>query len=252
MCAGCPHRSTLYALKNAVKAVKGDLMNVVVNGDIGCYGLAHAPPMEFEDTYFCMGASIGVSQGMQKFGVDTIAWIGDGTFFHAGIPALQNAVHNGHNIKIVVADNSTVAMTGFQTNPQMGVTATGEKVEPIMIEEIARASGVKHVEVVDPYDLEATEEAFKRMLEVEGVAMVIARRVCAAVAIRQMRPDRPPVYTVDQDVCVGCKMCLNTYGCPALVWDEEAGKAGIDSTLCMGCTSCVQVCPVGAISRRSE
>jgi indolepyruvate ferredoxin oxidoreductase alpha subunit len=252
MCAGCPHRSSLYALKKAVKEVKGDLMNVVVNGDIGCYGLAHAPPMNFEDTYFAMGASIGVSQGMQQMGVDTIAWIGDGTFLHAGIPALQNAVHNGAPIKIVVADNAAIAMTGFQTNAQMGKTATGEKVEPIMIEDIARASGVKHVEVVDPYDLEEAEEAFKRMLRADGVAMVISRRVCAMVAVREMRPNRPPVYQVDLDVCIGCKLCLNTYGCPALMWSEDDRKASIDTTLCMGCECCAQVCPVGAIRRLDE
>jgi len=252
MCAGCPHRSSLYALKKAVKEVKGDLMNVVVNGDIGCYGLAHAPPMEFEDTYFAMGASIGVSQGMQQMGIDTIAWIGDGTFLHAGIPALQNAVHNGADIKIVVADNAAVAMTGFQTNPQMGRTATGDKVEPIMIEDIARASGVKHVEVVDPYDLDAAEAAFKRMLEADGVAMVISRRECAMVAVRNMRPNRPPVYEVNPDICIGCKQCLNNYGCPALMWNEDERKASIDTTLCMGCDSCAQVCPVNAISRRES
>jgi indolepyruvate ferredoxin oxidoreductase alpha subunit len=252
MCAGCPHRSSLYALKNAVKAVKGDLMNIVINGDIGCYGLAHAPPIAFEDTYFAMGASIGVSQGMQQMGIDTIAWIGDGTFLHAGIPALQNAVHNGAPIKIVVADNAAVAMTGFQTNPQMGRTATGDIVEPIMIEDIARASGVKHVEVVDPYDLEATEKAFQRMLKAEGVAMVISRRVCAMVAIREMRPNRPPVNVVNQEICIGCKLCLNSYGCPALIWNEDDKKASIDTTLCMGCDSCAQVCPVNAISRRNE
>jgi len=151
-----------------------------------------------------------------------------------------------------VADNQAVAMTGFQTNPQLGRTATGDKVEPIMIEDIARASGVKHVEVVDPYDLDAAEEAFKRMLGAEGVAMVIARRTCAMVAVRNMRPDRPPVYVIDTDACIGCKTCLSGYGCSALVWDEEAGKASIDSTLCMGCSSCAQVCPVGAISRRDE
>ena len=252
MCAGCPHRSSLYALKQAVKAVKGDLMNVVVNGDIGCYGLAHAPPMAFEDTYFAMGASIGVSQGMKQMGIDTIAWIGDGTFFHAGIPALQNAVHNGADIKIVVADNAAVAMTGFQTNPQMGRTATGNKVDPIMIEDIARASGVKHVEVVDPYDLDAAEAAFKRMMEAEGVAMVISRRECAMVAVRNMRPNRPPVYEVNQEACIGCKQCLSNYGCPALMWNEDERKASIDTTLCMGCDSCAQVCPVGAITRRES
>ena len=252
MCAGCPHRSSIYALKKAVKAVKGDLMNVIVNGDIGCMGLAHAPPMEFEDTYFAMGASIGVSQGMAQMGVDTIAWIGDGTFFHAGIPSLQNAVHNGANIKIVVADNAAVAMTGFQTNPQMGVTATGDKVDPIMIEDIAKVSGVKFVKVVDAYDLKAAEEAFKEMLEFDGVAMVISRRACAMVAVREMRPNKPPTYQVDQDACIGCKLCLNGYGCPALMWNEESGKASIDTTLCMGCDSCAQVCPVKAIKRSDE
>jgi indolepyruvate ferredoxin oxidoreductase, alpha subunit len=249
MCAGCPHRSSIYALKKAVKAVKGDLMNVVVNGDIGCMGLAHAPPMEFEDTYFAMGSSLGVSQGMAQMGIDTIAWIGDGTFFHAGIPSLQNAVHNGANIKIVVADNAAVAMTGFQTNPQMGITATGDKVEPIMIEDIARASGVKFVKVVDAYDMKAAEEAFKEMLEFDGVAMVISRRACAMVAVREMRPEKPVPYVVDQDACIGCKLCLNGYGCPALMWSEESGKASIDNTLCMGCDSCAQVCPVNAIKR---
>lgn len=249
MCAGCPHRSSIYALKKAVKTVKGDLMNVVVNGDIGCMGLAHAPPMEFEDTYFAMGSSIGVSQGMQQLGVDTIAWIGDGTFFHAGIPSLQNAVHNGAKIKIVVADNAAVAMTGFQTNPQMGITATGDKVEPIMIEDIVRASGVKFVKVVDAYDMKEAEEAFKEMLEFDGVAMVISRRDCAMVAVRQMRPNKPVSYVIDEDVCSGCKLCLSGYGCPALMWNDETMKASIDTTLCMGCDSCAQVCPVKAIHR---
>ncbi|HUS77682.1 MAG TPA: indolepyruvate ferredoxin oxidoreductase subunit alpha [Patescibacteria group bacterium] len=248
LCAGCPHRATLYALKNAVKSVKGDLKGVVVNGDIGCYGLAHAPPINFEDTYFCMGASIGVSQGMARVGVDTIAWIGDGTFFHAGIPGLINAVVNGAPIKVVVADNGTIAMTGFQPTPQSGRTAMGKPAKKIMIEEMARAAGVDHVEVVDPYDLEAAEEAFKRLLEADGVVMVIARRLCATEAIRVMRPEKPVPYAVDPDACIGCRICQNSFGCPALIWDDGIGKAKIDSTLCMGCGACSQVCSSGAIA----
>jgi len=90
------------------------------------------------------------------------------------------------------------------------------------------------------------------MLEAEGVAMVISRRECAMVAVRNMRPERPPVNVVDQDKCIGCKQCLNKYGCPALMWNEDERKASIDTTLCMGCDSCAQVCPVGAISRRES
>jgi len=250
LCAGCPHRSSIYALKRAVKAVKGDIHGVVVNGDIGCYGLAWAPPLSYEDTYFCMGASIGVSQGMAQVGVDTVAWIGDGTFFHAAIPGLMNAVQNKTNVKVVVADNGVTAMTGFQPNPQQGVTATGESTKRIMIEDVARACGVEHVEVVDAYDVKAAEASFKRMLQAPGVAMVISRRICATEAVRRMRPNRPVPYEVDEDRCVGCGLCLSTFGCPAFSFDEERKKAGIDPTICMGCGVCSQVCSVSCIERR--
>jgi indolepyruvate ferredoxin oxidoreductase alpha subunit len=247
LCSGCPHRASIHALKKAVRKVKGDLMSVVVNGDIGCYGLAHAPPMSFEDTYFCMGASIGVSQGMARVGVDTIAWIGDGTFFHSGIPSLLNAVYNGLPLKIVVADNGTVAMTGFQPTPQSGKTATGKPAKKVMIEDIARTLGVDIVEVVDPYDLEAAQGAFERMLEAEGVAMVISRRACSMEAVRAMRPEKAVSYIVDDDLCTGCKICLSQFGCPALAWKEESGKAWVDSATCTGCGVCAQVCPLDAI-----
>jgi indolepyruvate ferredoxin oxidoreductase alpha subunit len=247
LCSGCPHRASIHALKKAVRTVKGDLKGVVVNGDIGCYGLAHAPPMSFEDTYFCMGASIGVSQGMARVGVDTIAWIGDGTFFHAGMPSLLNAVYNGSPIKIVVADNGTVAMTGFQPTPQSGKTATGKPAKKVMIEDLARTLGVDHVEVVDPYDLEVAQGAFERMLESEGVAMVIARRACSTEAVRAMRPEKPIPYVVDDELCTGCRICLSQFGCPALAWNEESGKAWVDVAICTGCSVCAQVCPFEAI-----
>jgi indolepyruvate ferredoxin oxidoreductase alpha subunit len=246
LCSGCPHRASIHALKKAVRKVKGSLKGVVVNGDIGCYGLAHAPPMSFEDTYFCMGASIGVSQGMAQVGIDTIAWIGDGTFFHSGLPSLLNAVYNGSPIKIVVADNGTVAMTGFQPTPQSGKTATGKSTKKIMIEDIAKTLGVDHVEVVDPFDLVASQGAFERMLEAEGVAMVIVRQACAMEAVRAMRPDKPVPYVVDDELCTGCKICLSQFGCPALAWNDEKGKAWVDSAVCTGCSVCAQVCPFDA------
>ena len=249
LCAGCPHRATVYALKESVKKVKGDLRSVVVNGDIGCYGLAHAPPLSFEDTYFCMGASVGVSQGMSQVGVDSIAFIGDGTFFHAGIPALINAVYNRHNIKVVVADNQTIAMTGFQPHPESGRTAMGSEAKRIMIEDVAKACGVDSVEVIDPYDLDEAEDAFTRMLKTDGVAMVVARRMCATEAVREMRPRRPAPFRVDPELCIGCKLCLSAFGCPSLSWVDDDAKASIDETLCMGCGVCSQVCPQEAIGR---
>lgn len=138
-------------------------------------------------------------------------------------------------------------MTGFQPHPESGITAAGRPTKRIMIEDLARACGVDHVEVVDPYDLMAAKDAFARLLQVEGVAMVIARRICATQAIKTMRPKKPAPYHVDPEICIGCRLCLSEFGCPALLWIDEEGKAQIDATLCMGCDVCGQVCPQGAI-----
>lgn len=54
LCAGCPHRGLFYEL--------GKRKNVIVNGDIGCYGLGIAPPLSSVDTIICMGASISMAQ----------------------------------------------------------------------------------------------------------------------------------------------------------------------------------------------
>lgn len=56
---------------------------------------------------------------------------------------------------------------------------------------------------------------------------------------------------VDTEVCIGCKKCLST-GCPALRFDNEAKKSGISETDCVGCTVCMQVCPVHAIYKKGD
>ena len=50
--------------------------------------------------------------------------------------------------------------------------------------------------------------------------------------------------TVDQDKCIGCKMCMNI-GCPAISMVD--GKAKVDATQCVGCGVCQQLCKLGAL-----
>jgi indolepyruvate ferredoxin oxidoreductase alpha subunit len=254
MCAGCPHRATSYALKTAVQNVKGDLSKVVINGDIGCYSLVSAPPISFMDTAECMGASISVSQGMAHSETDTvpITWIGDGTFFHSGIPGLINAVYNQAEIKVVIADNSTTAMTGFQENPQTGKTAMGDPTKKIMIEDIAKACGVEFIRVADPNNLAQMIETFEDMLNYNGLSVVISRRLCATEEMRMLRPQRPVPFAVNPDTCIGCKICLTTYGCPSFIWSEDERIMKIDTSLCLGCGVCSQICPVEAIAITKE
>ena len=53
-------------------------------------------------------------------------------------------------------------------------------------------------------------------------------------------------YRIDQSKCIGCHTCMGV--CPAMAISAGAdGKCQIDKTKCMGCGTCASVCPVAAI-----
>ena len=236
LCAGCPHRASFFAVKEAMKGRKA-----VFSGDIGCYTLGNAMPLDMTDTCLCMGAGVTMAQGLHRIEPDAVnfAFIGDSTFFHTGIPGVINAVYNEHDIVVVVLDNSTTAMTGHQPHPGTGKTMMGEVSEKISIERVLEALGVKSVQVVNPLELDAAKQAVARAAEEKGVSAIIFRSPCIAV----VKPNK--ALTVDADKCIGCKICINKLGCPALVM--ENGKAKVEPGLCTGCTLCSQVCPKKAI-----
>jgi len=256
LCPACPHRNTFYAIRRAATP------RAIFPSDIGCYTLGVLPPLKTVDTTIAMGGSIGMAHGLdvalngvpgeekRKTGKEKkiiVATIGDSTFFHTGLPALANAIYNRSNVLIVVLDNLVTAMTGDQPNPSTGQTPHGVG-KRIPIEDVARAMGADYVAVVDPYDIKATERAIREALKVDGVSVVVSRQVCALYKIGQMRRRGMewPIYHVIEDKCTGCKICINAYGCPAIYWDAEKGKAQVDPSMCWGCGGCAQVCPFDA------
>jgi indolepyruvate ferredoxin oxidoreductase alpha subunit len=130
LCAGCPHRASFYIVKTAVKQAlrRGSpYKKAVFSGDIGCYTLGNAQPLDMVDTCLCMGGGITMAQGLNRVEKESLnfAFIGDSTFFHTGIAGVVNAVYNSAEIVIAVLDNSTTAMTGGQPHPGTGSTADG-------------------------------------------------------------------------------------------------------------------------------
>jgi len=250
LCAGCPHRASQYAMKVAGRRVAREQGEgaAIYPGDIGCYTLSYLPPLESMDTTICMGASFGLGNGMaQVCGAPVIAQLGDSTFFHSGMPALVNAVFNKAKLTMVVLDNTATAMTGFQPHPGTGRTATGEATASIKPEDIARACGVKFVEVVDPLEVKHTISVLEQALRHDGPAVVVARRQCAVLELREKRRRGEPTVPlrIDQEKCDACEVCVKLLGCPALIKAED--RVVIDEALCTGCGLCAYVCPHEAI-----
>lgn len=241
LCAGCPHRASFYAVKQAMKGRKA-----VFSGDIGCYTLGNAAPLEMVDTCLCMGAGVTIAQGLHRAEPDAVnfAFIGDSTFFHTGIPGVINAVYNETEMVLIVLDNATTAMTGHQPHPGTGKTMMGSLSEKIDIAAILSAIGVKHIAKADPLQLDSAVQTVREAADFRGVSAVIFQSPCIAVS----KP--APAYKVASDRCTGCKRCIRELGCPAMA--VEGGKAVIDASTCYGCSLCAQVCPFDAIHSREK
>ncbi len=259
-CAGCPHRSTYFAAKRAFRRA-----NPIYASDIGCYSLGINPPFEEADTLIAMGASISMAHGFSRTREEgrAIAFIGDSTFFHTGLPGLANAVYHNTPITVVVLDNLTTAMTGQQENP--GYAPLPDQplgYHPIKIEDVARAMGVKFVEVVDAYDIDTLRKTLEAAAKVDGPAVVVSRAPCELSQWGRGKPGKATPYEVVTDACIACGRCIEEFNCPAILWDvkdfpnaekeQRRPKAMINPMACTGCSACARVCPVNAIVKAEE
>ena len=246
LCAGCPHRGSFYAVKRALGKAPA-----VLCGDIGCYTLGNAKPLDAVDTCLCMGAGITMAQGfaVAEPSKKHVAFVGDSTFFASGLPGIVNAVYNGHDVTVCVLDNATTAMTGSQPHPGTGVTLMGPKRTPVSIERVLQAVGFECIVHADPLDLDASVAASAEALAFEGPSAILFESPC----VQLVRPGAPAA--VDADACTGCKKCITEIGCPGIGFDgdargpksKERGQAFVDASLCNGCGLCTQVCPFGAL-----
>lgn len=254
LCAGCPHRGFFFQLSKK--------KNVVITGDIGCYTLGSAEPLNATDSVICMGASISMGHGakkaFEKNNVDkrVVSVIGDSTFFHTGINSLVHVAYNGGNTVNVILDNRITGMTGHQQNPGTGYTLQGDPANIIDIPQLVKSIGIQHVVSVNPLRLDEMDKALEDAFAFDGPSVIITRWPCVLknfteADIKEFKLEVKKLCHVIEDKCRGCRICTKT-GCPAISFDNETKKAKIDKYMCVGCEVCLQACPFKAIERVGE
>ncbi len=244
MCPGCGHRSAFHAIKQAL-----DGTDITV-ADIGCHTLGHLPPYELGQLLLCMGAATGIGAGLSLFNTSrkVVAFMGDSTFYHAALPGILNAIHNKHNVTMMVMENGTTAMTGHQNHAGTGRNFNTE-VEKIPIRRVLEGFGVEAIFEVDTYQQGRLTELVRQAVDIEGFSVVIARHPCMLKFTRaqRRRPDfEPHRVDIDQSICEQLHTCVAQFGCPSFSLQAD-GRVEINEDLCIGDGSCVQTCPTQAI-----
>jgi indolepyruvate ferredoxin oxidoreductase alpha subunit len=248
-CVGCTHRNVYWAIRKLRRRLKDKL---VVAGDIGCYSLGVFYD-EAMNTMQAMGSGIGTATGLGqlgRFGFDkkVIAVAGDSTFFHACIPGLINARHKNADLTFLILDNSTTAMTGFQTHP--GFTGPEDKYTTVSIKKIVEAIGPDVFEEIDATDIDSTLETLHRVVNTLGLKVLLVNSICRLDKQNKDEDLGPTVY-IDDIVCIGekCKICVAEFACPALEWNNEKNVANVIEHACIRCGACIMICPQSAIRR---
>ncbi len=247
-CPGCPHRGTIWAFRQALQQLRIK-DKIVFNNDIGCYSMAFLPPNEFSDSMLAMGASLGLSSGMELALEDkVIAMVGDSTLYHAALPGIINLIHHNSNVTLFVLDNSVTAMTGQQFNPNSPYNAGGQPARKINMENMFKALGADKIVIMDPYETRDCINTIKDAIQTDGFSVIISRRECALYGDREKKKRGEKIIPSEnvKDTCRGIYACVREFYCPAIIIDESDAKMVIQRDLCDGCLECRQVCPVDA------
>jgi indolepyruvate ferredoxin oxidoreductase alpha subunit len=198
----------------------------------------------------CMGASPGMGSGLSLFNESkkVVAFMGDSTFFHAGLPGIVNAVFNGHDITLILMENGTTAMTGHQDNPATGRNFN-DVTDKIPVRSVLEGLGVRHIHEVDTYQQKKLKELVAKAVEEPGFSVVIARHPCMLKFTREQRRKKgyqARQVSIDQALCDRNHECVAAFGCPTFTRNED-GSVEINADLCIGDGSCIQTCPTSAI-----
>jgi indolepyruvate ferredoxin oxidoreductase alpha subunit len=146
-------------------------------------------------------------------------------------------------------ENGTTAMTGHQDHAASGRNFN-DVTDKIPIHQVLKGFGVEHIFETDTYQQKNLTELVNKAIAVEGFSVVIARHPCMLKFMREQR--RKPGFerrqvSIDQDKCEKFYECVERFACPTFTRNDN-GNITVNPDLCVGDGSCIQTCPLAAIT----
>lgn len=174
LCRDCPYEP----LAEVIRQVSAEFARPpVVVADPGCGVRLSGEPHHLVDVKYSMSSAIGIAAGIvtadpaQK----VIALPGDSAFFHTGLTDLVEVAWRHRSVVVLLLDNGTTALTGYQEHPGSRIGGGRRRILP---EALASAMGIPGVDVVDPADPDRVAGLLRAALWRDDVSVLVARKPC--------------------------------------------------------------------------
>lgn len=259
-CPGCPHRETLSLLKDLRGWLKGQGIDLITHGDVGCYSLSFLPPFKEMHNLSAMGQGGALGAGVDIFTKNpSVVLMGDSTFFHSGLTDISNSMQLDHDITYILLDNDNTAMTGHQMSPASGVSVEGRSRPRQSMLNVVKSLGVQTAVEVNPSDRYFYQNLMRDFIKRPGVKVIVSNKECSLTfQAKKRKVERDEIkkdghlkekkyFQINPYSCEDCRVCVESTGCPGLtqIHDAYGTKVAIDPMICVSDSYCTKLkaCP---------
>ena len=190
----------------------------------------------------------------------TIAFVGDGGFWHNGLTSsIGNSVFNKSDNVTIIVDNGYTSATGGQDILNSYAGNAIRKTQN-SIEKAVRGVGVEWVRTLThTYDVAGMRDTLREALTTKekGPKVIVAQSECMLNKQRRERPLMAKAikggerivrerFGVDADTCTGDHSCIRLSGCPSLTVAPNPDPLRTEPVTkvinsCVGCGLCGEV-----------
>ncbi len=173
LCWGCPYGRVYESLSQYWQ--DNGMYEPALATEPGCGVRLKYAPYNKVDLKFCMGsASPVVSAVSQVYTSERpVAIIGDSAFLNSGIPGLIQACHLQSRILIIIINNYSAALTGYQPTLESGPEET-----KVVLTNLIKGIGPAFFISIDEEEFDQLPKIFEQAYKAKGTAVILVNAPC--------------------------------------------------------------------------
>jgi len=174
LCRGCPYGKVVEALQTYWAS--HSIVAPTLTAEPGCGVRMYYPPYQKVDLLLCMGSATPLSAALAlRFPGKRrpVAVIGESAFLNSGVPALIQACAMKASILVIVVNNYSAALTGFQPALELDPKETVQTLEKVI-----QGAGPAFFGSVEEREMERLLSIIDQAHTAHGTSVILVNAPC--------------------------------------------------------------------------